>query len=285
MTIFNPAMDLDAFSVAARNRFGVGNRLWGAEVEFMLHPRCRSGCLHVAPATLQFLAQWEHKRARDPRVPVAVKEVLNGRVETNHSPTTTVSALLADIAHGLECATTLAGEMGYIASGVPVVDIPADSYMDYVYPDPRYRAAIEQLGVERSLAALRVSGFQPHAGCESLEEALLVYQALRVALPQFRELAEQLVPRSGERIELCTQWATPELFAAPELPNMEALYAHAREFGWIGSIKAWWSELRINFDKGTVELRMLPGTIDIDVITQFFQLFEQVVNQARKQML
>jgi len=227
------------------------------------------GHLFVPGAVLPSCLVHEVEDELNAAVPYFVHEVHGGRLEVLTDPQPDVPHLVGQLEGHLSVADRILECHGLILTAEPIIMLPED-HLSVVYPKPRYVQKIDELGHERGRAALAVASLQFHRGVDSWEKAIAVYQAVRQALPKLTGLGDL---SRGERFRICETWCGTECYAAADLQSPHDVWLHANRFGWVGEPKGFWSRLRINCYRGTIELRTPDASRDLSHISRLAEAF------------
>lgn len=201
--------------------------------------------------------------------PYFVPEVHGGRLEILTDPQPSVTGLVGQLETHLGIADRILARRGLVLTAEPIIELPED-HLTAVYPKPRYVQKIKELGYVRGRAALAVASLQFHRGVDSWEEAVAVYQAVLRALPELSVLGDL---SRGERHRICEDWCGADCYAAANLRSPHDVWLHANRFGWVGEPKGFWSRLRINCYRGTIELRTPDASRDLSHIVRLAEAF------------
>lgn len=183
---------------------------------------------------------------------------------------------LRDIFQNL-ASNTAAGEktakligLGLKSLEVASPDMPLD-----VYPDERYRKIVKNISPEKLLAASRVTGTHVHVGVSSIEEAIEVYNLLRLEIDRLIKMGDH---SSGLRLELYKTMALN--WEPPFYRNISDFYDVALKEGFLDNPRNCWHLIRIS-RHGTVECRVFGSTDLEEEIVEWVSAIKSIIGNGK----
>ncbi len=268
-----------AFFAALEQRFERNRRngygtAFGAEIEGHLHVGDDPMPALRGPEFLQLRAEQcsPERRAHNGSDSLFAPEVHLGRIEALTVPAPDVDGMMAEVTLRLQEIDETAARMGLNFRCDPIIPIP-DDHETVVLPELLDSERYQALSPQAARAALSVAALQFQRGCQSMDQALGMYEAVRRALPDLRFMGDLT---DGRRQRLYELWVDPEMARPPVLRNRMQVYAHARRYGWVNAPKGWWSDVRINMMNGTVELRSPDASRDLAHIRTLGEAFAHI---------
>lgn len=196
---------LEAFTTARPYHAEDADR-FGLEAEFSI---CAAGGKFM-PAAPEILSEVQPALAEDLHGASASQEFTACQIELQTMPERTLYPCIDKIVKGHSVANAIAASQGLELVACELA--PEDAVPYVCYPDPRYRAIMEEFSRARVEAMFRVASWQISIGVGSWHEAIEVRNALVKALPSFfaredwinpgrRRLYEEVIfPHSREQI-------------------------------------------------------------------------------------
>jgi len=140
-----------------------------------------------------------------------------------------------------------------------------------VYPGPRYLEILKHISNERLEAACRVAATQIHFGVADINKAIDLYNSLVRHLDRLCRMGDH---SDGERLRLYRIMA--QIWQPPFYDNPEQFFQTAVEEGFVDDPRNCWHLIRIS-KHGTIELRMLGATENIDKILEWIETIKKLI--------
>ena len=208
-----------------------------------------------------------------------VSELPAVQVETVSSPHFSLAALGKELQDTTAYLDKVAHGLGLSVAYREVA--PTDVPSKVSRSDPHYTRVANTISPERLKAACRVAGTHVHVGVGSIEEAILVHNAL---VDQLNKMIDMGDHSDGERLELYKVVTQGDCWPI-RYESVEHFNAWARERGMVSlaDLRSNWHLVRIT-RHGTVEVRVFGNTRDISEVllwAQFVRDMALVVRATR----
>ncbi len=193
------------------------------------------------------------------------------QVEDRTNPLTHLEDIKSAIQVNNEQGKRIAKKMGL---HLRTIEVASEHMSLDVYPEPRYLRIKNSLTREQLSAACRVTGTHLHFGMPNLETAISVVNCLREHIEALSILGDH---SNGERLQLYRIVAP--IWEPPCYQGENHFFEVACEQKFADNPRNCWHLVRISIH-GTVELRMLGATDDLEEICQWITMIREIIKVA-----